>query len=59
MCVVLNMQVNGYPSSFFDTTKLVFTRPYRHLTTLDNSLSPTPCDKVCTLHTCLTPPAEL
>lgn len=45
-CILLNLQVNGYPSSPFDTTKLVFNKPYRHLTTLENSLSPTPCDKV-------------
>lgn len=32
------MQVIGYPSSPFDTTPLVFTKPYRHLTVLDNKL---------------------
>ncbi len=44
------LQVNGYPSSPFDTTPLVFKKPYRHLVTLENSIKTTkgemPCDEV-------------
>ena len=43
-------QVNGYPSSPFDTTPLVFKKPYRHLVTLEDSIKTTkgemPCDEV-------------
>ena len=43
-------QVNGYPSSPFDTTKLVFSKPYRKLVTLDDSIKTDkgdiPCDEV-------------
>jgi hypothetical protein len=43
-------QVNGYPSSPFDTTKLVFSKPYRKLVTLEDSIKTgkgdIPCDEV-------------
>ena len=43
-------QVNGYPSSPFDTTPLVFKKPYRKLVTLDDSIKTgkgdIPCDEV-------------
>ncbi len=43
-------QVNGYPSSPFDTTPLVFKKQYRHLVTLEDSIKTTkgqiPCDEV-------------
>ena len=46
----LMAQVNGYPSSPFDTTKLVFSKPYRKLVTLDDSIKTgkgdIPCDEV-------------
>jgi hypothetical protein len=47
---LLLSQVNGYPSSPFDTTPLVFKKPYRHLVTLEDSIKTAkgemPCDEV-------------
>ena len=52
------LQVNGYPSSPFDTTPLVFKKPYRRLVTLEDSIKTTkgemPCDEVC-FFSCSTP----
>ena len=52
MPLALVLQVNGYPSSPFDTTPLVFTKPYRRMVELKDSIKTTkgdiPCDDVRT-----------